>query len=203
MRKMVLLVGLLVAYLSLSGCSASSPEAKLQQAVMQKQAQRITLVSSASPKDVLPAFTNFTWNNEFSQILSGADNNRSEQRFQTYIRSEIISYLATKGYVYQADPTKAEVVLGFLFALEDDRANARIQQNFGLLPGLRAVKVNSPRYKQGTVMLNVISADLKKVYWRAAMQGIKDLEKMQDDKTGERMQSVLDIMMGNFPSAGR
>jgi len=202
MRRMFLLVGVLVAYLSLSGCTSSSPEDKLIQAEMQKQAQRITLVSSASPADVLPAFTNFTWDNEYNQVLSAADY-RSEQRFKTYARSEIIRYLATKGYVYQADPTKAEVVLGFLFALDDDKANARIQQNFGLLPQLRAIKPNSPRYKQGTVMLNVISADLKKVYWRSAMQGIKDLDKMPDDKTGERIQSVLNIMMGNFPPAGR
>lgn len=202
MRRMVLLVGLLVAWFSLSGCTASSPEAQLQQAEMQKEAERITLVSSASPKKVLPAFTNFTWNNEYNLVLSAADN-KSEQQFKAYIRSEIIRYLATKGYVYQPDPMQADVVLGFLFALEDDVADAGIQQKFGLLPGLRAAKVNPPRYKQGTVMLNVISADLQKVYWRSAMQGINDLEKMQDDKTGERMQSVLDIMMGNFPPAGR
>jgi len=202
MKRMFLLVGFLVAYLSLSGCTSSSPEDKLKQAEMQKQAQRITLVSSAKPKDVLPAFTNFTWDNEFSLVLSAADN-RSDQRFKTYARSEIIRYLATKGYAYQADPSKAEAVLGFLFVLDDDRANARIQQNFGLLPQVRAIKANSPRYKQGTVMLNVISADMTKVYWRSGMQGVVDLEKMQDDKTGEKMQSVLNIMMGNFPPAGR
>ncbi|MFT7053852.1 MAG: hypothetical protein ACJAU1_001409 [Psychromonas sp.] len=202
MRRMVLVGALLVTWLSLSGCSTSSPEAKLQQAEMQKQAQRITLVSSASPTDVLPAFTNFTWNNEYNQVLS-ADDNKSEQQFKAYVRSEIIRYLATKGYVYQADPAQAEVVLGFLFVLDDDSANARIQQNFGLLPRLRAARVNSPHYKQGTVMLNVLSADLKKVYWRSAMQGLTDLDKMPNDKTGERMQSVLAIMMGNFPPAGR
>ena len=200
MRKMVLLFGLLVFGFSLSGCTVS-PETEME-SEMQKQAARITLVSSASPRDALPAFTNFTWNNEYNLVLS-ADDNKSEQRFKAYVRSEIIRYLATKGYVYQADPAQAEVVLGFLFALKDDRADAGIQTKFGLLPRLRAAKVNPPRYTKGTVMLNVISADLKKVYWRSAMQGLQDLEKMPDDKTGERMQSVLDIMLGNFPPAGR
>lgn len=200
MRKMVLLFGLLVFGFSLSGCTVS-PETETE-SEMQKQAARITLVSSASPRDALPAFTNFTWNNEYNLVLS-ADDNKSEQRFKAYVRSEIIRYLATKGYVYQADPAQAEVVLGFLFALKDDRADAGIQTKFGLLPRLRAAKVNPPRYTQGTVMLNVISADLKKVYWRSAMQGLKDLEKMPDDKTGERMQSVLGFMLGNFPPAGR
>jgi hypothetical protein len=202
MRRMFLLVGLSVAWLSLSGCSASSPETELQQAEMQKEAQRITLVSSANPKDVLPAFRDFTWKNEYNLVLSAVDS-KSEYKLKAYIRSEIIRYLASKDYVYQPDPMQADVVIGFLFALEDDRGNADIQQKFGLLPRLRGAKVNSLPYKQGTVMLNVLSADLEKVYWRSAMQGIKDLEKMQDDKTGERLQSVLGIMMGNFPPAGR
>jgi hypothetical protein len=202
MRRMFLLAGLLVAWLSLNGCTALSPEAKLQQAEMQKEAQRITLVSSANPKDVLPAFRDFTWKNEYNLVLSAVDS-KSEYKLKAYIRSEIIRYLASKDYVYQPDPMQADVVIGFLFALEDDRGNADIQQKFGLLPRLRGAKVNSLPYKQGTVMLNVLSADLEKVYWRSAMQGIKDLEKMQDDKTGERLQSVLGIMMGNFPPAGR
>ncbi|PKH04502.1 DUF4136 domain-containing protein, partial [Psychromonas sp. MB-3u-54] len=67
----------------------------------------------------------------------------------------------------------------------------------------RTAKVHLPGYKQGTVMLNVLSADLNKVYWRSAMQGINDLEQIKEDETGERLQSVLGIMMGDFPSAGR
>ncbi|MFT6927091.1 MAG: hypothetical protein ACJAZP_002720 [Psychromonas sp.] len=202
MRKIVLLVGLLVAGLSLSGCSASSPETPSKQAEVQQKVKRITLVSSASPRDVLPAFTTFTWNNDYNLVLSGADN-INEQRAKAYIRREIIRYLETKGYVYQPNPVHADVVLGFLFALEDNRANADIQTKFGLLPRLRSAKANPARYRQGTVMLNVLSADLKKVYWRSAMQGVKDLDKMPSDKTDERIQSVLNIMMGDFPTAGR
>lgn len=202
MKRMFLVVGLLAAWLSLSGCTALSPDTKLQQAEIQKETQRIMLVSSASPRDVLPAFTDFTWSNEYNLVLSAVDS-KSEYKLKAYIRNEIIRYLETKGYVYQPEPEQADVVLGFLFALQDNRANADIQQNFGLLPRLRAAKVNSPGYKKGTVMLNVLSADLKTVYWRSALQGINDLEKIQDDKTGERIQSVLGIMMGDFPPAGR
>jgi hypothetical protein len=202
MIRRALLVGLLFAGLSLSGCSTSSSEAQLQPAEMQEKAERITLVSSANPKKVLPAFRDFTWGNEYNLVLSAVDS-KSEYQLKAYIRSEIIRYLETKGYVYQPDPVQADVVIGFLFALQDDVANADIQENFGLLPRLRAAKVNLPGYKQGTVMLNVLSADLKKVYWRSAMQGINDLDKIQEDKTGKRLQSVLGIMMGDFPPAGR
>lgn len=202
MRRTFLLLGLLIAGLSLTGCSSPSSGAKSQKSEMDNKEERITLVSSANPSDVLPAFTSFAWDDEYNLVLSAADY-KGEEQFKAYIRSEIIRYLETKGYVYQANPMQANVVLGFLVALKDDNANAGIQKKFGVLPRLHATKVNSPRYKQGTLMLNVLSADLKKVYWRSAMQGVTDLDKMQNDITSARMQSVLGIMMGNFPPAGR
>jgi hypothetical protein len=202
MKKTFLLVAVLLAGLSIAGCSSPSSKAESQQAKMDNKEDRITLVSSANPPDVLPAFTYFTWDNEYNQVLS-AEDYKGEEQFKAYIRREIIRYLETKGYVYQANPMQADVVLGFLVALKDDNANAGVQKRFGVLPRLHATKVNSPRYEQGTLMLNVLSADLKKVYWRSAMQGVTDLEKMQGDITSERIQSVLDIMMGNFPPAGR
>jgi len=202
MRRMVLLVGLLASLLSIIGCTTGTSEAEVQQTEMQKKAERITVVSSANPADVLPAFTSFTWNNKYNLVLSALDN-ENEQQIKDYIRTEIILYLATKGYVYQADPLQADVVVGFLFALEDDVADELIQEKFGLLPGLNASRVNDPRYKKGTVLLNVVSKDLKKVYWRSAMQGFVDLAKTQDGERSVRMQAILQIMMGRFPQAGR
>lgn len=202
MRRKVLLIGLLVSLLSVIGCSTTPTETESQQAEAQKKAQRIMVVSSGNPVNVLPAFTSFTWSDEYNLVLS-AVNKQSEEQLKEYIRDEIISYLETKGYVYQADPLQADVVLGFLFALEDDVADKQIEERFGLLPGLSAGAVNDPRYRKGTLLLSVISNDLKKVYWRSAMQGFVDLANMQDENRSEKMQSVLQIMMGKFPQAGR
>jgi len=202
MGRKVLLIGLLVSLLSVIGCSTTSTESESPQAETEKKTQRITVVSSGNPVNVLPAFTSFTWNDEYNLVLSAA-NRQSEKQLKEDIRDEISSYLAGKGYVYQADPLQADVVLGFLFALEDDVADRLIEERFGLLPGLSASGVNDPRYRKGTLLLNVLSKDLKKVYWRSAMQGFVDLANMQDDNRSVKMQSVLQIMMGKFPQAGR
>lgn len=198
MKKIGLLVGVLVSLLSVTGCSTNSSDTASKQAAT----QRIRVVSSANPASVLPAFTSFTWNDQYSQVLSATDS-QSQKRVRDNIRVEIIQYLASKGYVYQANPLRADVVLGFLFALEDDSASKGIEKRFGLLPGMNANGNNDHRYKKGTLLLNVLSKDLKKVYWRSAMQGFDDLADTQDSDRSAKMQSVLQIMMGDFPQAGR
>ena len=202
MRKIVLWVSLFASLSMLFACSYSSEEEQLQLAETQSEVQRVTIVSSGEPANVLPAFTSFTWNEDYNKVLSAVDDS-SEYEMKSYIRAQLIQYLATKGYVYQADPMQADVVVGFLFALETDVADELIQQRFGLLPGLNVDGIDDPRYEKGSLLLSVMSADLSAVYWRSALQGLVDLEKGINDPSNERMQSILSMMMGRFPQAGR
>ena len=197
MKKMVLALGFVASFFVLTGCSSSA-----EQAVQERKATRMTVVSSAKPADVLPAFKTFTWNDEYSRVLS-AINEDSERDIQQYIRSEIIRYLKTKGYEYQPDPIQADVVIGFLFALEDDLADQKIQDKFGLLPGISSQGITDKRYEKGSVLLAVLDTRLEQVYWRSAMQGFVDFEKDEKDDRTDNMQTVLGMMMGDFPQAGR
>jgi hypothetical protein len=202
MKKIVLLASLLVSLSALIACSNSVNEEQVKLAEQQRQLERLTLVSSGEPSQVLPAFTTFTWNDDFNRVLSATDDS-SENQIKGYIRGQLIQYLATKGYVYQADPEKADVVLGFLFALEGDVADELIQQRFGLLPGLNVDGVNDPRYEKGSLLLAVMSIDLNVYYWRSAVQGFVDLEKGINNPSDQRMQGILSMMLGRFPQAGR
>jgi len=197
MKKMVLVLSFIASFFVLTGCSSS-----VEQVEQQRKASRMTVVSSAKPVDVLPAFKTFTWNEEYSRVLS-AINEDSERDIQQYIRNEIIRYLKTKGYEYQPDPIQADVVIGFLFALEDDLADQKIQDKFGLLPGISSQGITDKRYEKGSVLLAVLDTRLEQVYWRSAMQGFVDFEKDKNDDDTDKMQTVLGMMMGGFPQAGR
>lgn len=202
MNRIILSFNLFVALMVLSACTSSPSQEQLQQAEAQRAAQRMTMVSSGKPVDVLPAFTSFAWSEQYNRVLS-AVNSDNQQAIKYYIRNELITYLQSKGYQYQPDPMQADVVIGFLFALEDDIADKTIQEKFGLVPGLKNHTQSVPRYKKGTFLLAVLDADLKKVYWRSAMQGFVDLEKDKNDPNTDKMQKILQLMMGEFPEAGR
>ena len=197
MKKMVLALSFVASLFVLAGCSSS-----VEQVELQRKASRMTVVSSAKPAEVLPAFKTFTWNDEYSRVLS-AINDDSESDIQQYIRNEIIIYLKTKGYEYQPDPIQADVVVGFLFALENDLADQKIQDKFGLLPGMNSQAITDKRYEKGSLLLAVLDTKLEQVYWRSALQGFVDFEKDRADTSTHNLQKVLQMMMGDFPKAGR
>jgi len=201
MKKAMLLLSFITLLGLLVGCS-SSIEPISKEPLEERKTSRMTVVSSARPVDVLPAFKSFTWNDGYSEVLS-AVNKSSEQDIQQYIRNEIVRYLQTKGYTYQQDPIQADVVIGFLFALEDDLADQNIQDKFGLLPGISSRSVSNARYEKGTLLLAVLDTRLEQVYWRSAMQGFVDFEKDRSDVQTEHMQTVLKLMMRGFPEAGK
>jgi hypothetical protein len=166
------------------------------------KAQRETIVSSGKPSKVLPAFTTFAWSDEYSKILSTKDV-KNKLQVKNHIKKQIIRYLKTKGYIYQPDPIQADVVIGFLFALNNDIADANIQAKFGLLPGVSSKGVDKNRYAKGTFFLTVLDNKLKIVYWRSVMQGFVNMDKVIENSNGNRFQFILAQMMGEFPLAGQ
>ncbi|MCW8996521.1 MAG: DUF4136 domain-containing protein [Psychromonas sp.] len=198
MKNIVLTVVLLISLIALAACS-SLPKPQPVQA--QNNAARMIVVNSGKPAEVLPAFTTFSWNDEYSVVLSAPDE-QQENALRAYIRNELIAYLKTKGYQYQPDPSQADVVIGFLFAQENTFADKTTQSKFGVLPNMQRKGVSKPGYKKGTLLLAVLNADLNKVYWRSALQGFAGLETEMQDVNSMRMQSILAVMLGGFPKAG-
>ena len=199
MKKLYFLFVLVGIQLTLAGCSTqTTPVKEVQEKV---ETQRLMIVSSGKPSKVLPAFTSYSWSEEYNQVLSSVVG-QNKQEFKMYIRDQIKAYLSTKGYEYKEDPKQADVVVGFLFALEDAVADQTIQERFGLLPGLRRAKANDPRYEKGSLLLTVLDNQQKTIYWRSAVQGFVDLEKDRVESGSSRIQGILNMMLRDFPEAG-
>jgi hypothetical protein len=197
MKKGYLLLGLGGLMLTLVGCT-NQPSSANQEA----QAQRVVLVSSGNPAAVLPAFTTYSWSNDYTAVLSRVGS-INKKEFKSYTREQIQAYLSTKGYQYTPNPDQAEVVFGFLFALDDAVGNKTIEERFGLLPGIKRNNVSEPRYKKGSFLLAVLDNREQNVYWRSAVQGFVDIEKDQAEVKSNRMKAILSMMLGKFPEAGR
>ncbi|WP_166372119.1 DUF4136 domain-containing protein [Psychromonas sp. SA13A] len=200
MKKLYLLFAMIGIQLALYGCSSLTTTDATAQTT--SNTQRLMIVSSGNPPDVLPAFTTYTWSDQYNQVLSGVAG-QNQQQLKGYIRNQITTYLSSKGYQYRADPKQADIVVGFLFALEDDIADQTIQQRFGLLPGLTRSNVNDPRYEKGSLLLAALDNQEKTVYWRSAVQGFVDLEQDRMESGSVRMQYILSMMLGGFPQAGK
>jgi len=161
----------------------------------------LTVVSSGDPADVLPAFTTYTWSAEHRNVLSSMPK-KGKQELKNYLSEEIKYNLSQKGYQYTDNAAQADVVIGFLFALEDAIADRTIQEKFGLLPGLSGTDMTNPRYEKGSFLFAVFDNKDNLIYWRTAAQGFVDLEKDKEDKSSDRFQKILSMMLNGFPRAG-
>jgi len=200
MKKTAFLITMFSFQLFLLGC-ASEPQ-KVDNIQVEVANQPLMMISSGKPSTLLPAFTTYTWSSQYNRILFGPIQG-DETQLQTYIRSELISYLNSKGYVYQKNAQKADVIIGFVFALEDDVGNQNLQKKFGLLPGVIRQRNNQPRYKKGSFILGVLDRESDKTYWRSAVTGFTEFEKDVANKETSRLPLILKMMLGDFPIAGR
>jgi hypothetical protein len=199
MHKIAVTLSFLISLFVLTACSSLSKQ-QAAQIEEQSKAQRMMVISSAEPADVLPAFVTFSWNEQYSTVLSAADNAQTSA-VKAFIRNEAVTYLQKKGYRYQADASQADVVIGFLFALQDTAADKTLQARFGLLPSRKNIVKRG--YQEGTLLLTVLNTELTKVYWRSALLGGSGLQEEVNEKNGEYMQMLLYSMLGGFPKAGR
>jgi len=200
MKNIRLILTMVSLQLFLLGCSSEPSE--LDNAKIEELNQPLMIISSGKPSALLPAFTTYTWSSQYNRILFGPIK-KDEAELQFYIRSELISYLNSKGYVYQKNAQQAEVIIGFLFALEDDVANQQLQNKFGLLPDVIRSRSNQPRYKKGTFVLGVLDRASDKTYWRSAVRGFMDFENDATNQDTSRLPAILNMMLDGFPRAGR
>ena len=200
MKKIALIINLFFAVAVLTACSSATKDKTEKVKTEKVKAERMLVITSAEPAKVLPAFTTFTWDDSYSAVLSATTHNQ-KGAVKAYIREQLIAYLKTKGYRYEPIAMQADVVVGFLFALEDTVADKSMKDRFGILPTNKPTA--RPIYKQGTLLLTVLDSQLEKAYWRSALLGFVDLEDLLDAPDQERMQVILDSMMGGFPKAGR
>ena len=201
MKKIIITISLFASLLMLCACSGIATDANTQAAKKQEKKERIVVISSADPIKVLPAFTTFTWDEGYNRVLSAA-NTLQENQVKASIRKQLTTYLQTKGYHYQPASSKADVTIGFLFAMRDTTATKEIAAKFGLPPSHNKNQIVRG-YKKDTFFVTVLDNLNTKVYWRSMLQGATGLGNKLQDANNIYMQDILQSMMGGFPKAGR
>jgi len=199
MRKKGLLSLIVGLSFILLGCTSTVDE------VQNDVDPALVLVNSGKPSAVLPAFTTYAWSAQYNRVLFGPVLNH-EGQLKAYIKTEVARYLKTKGYQQQRDPESADVVIGFVLAVNDDVANPQLESKFGLLPGTQRQRANDARYKKGTFVLAILNNQLDKTYWRTAVVGLNDFETSPEHPLkpeDSRLPALLPIMLNGLPQAGR
>ncbi|MGJ8580951.1 MAG: DUF4136 domain-containing protein, partial [Psychromonas sp.] len=148
MKQYLLLIVLL--QLGLAGCTTTP----VAEEAVNVEPEPLVLVSSGKPSKVLPAFTTYSWNDDYNFVL--AKEEATMLVLTPYIREQIEMYMSDKGYKLVGQGERSEIVIGFLFAADDVIANNQVEQRFGLIPGTVRHKGSDPRYNKGSLILSAL-----------------------------------------------
>jgi hypothetical protein len=106
---------------------------------------------------------------------------------------EIIANLARNKFHLAQEGDKVDFYVGFGLALSDDLSDTKINEKFGVSPGLNADKDNN----KGSFLIYVDDATTNQRVWRGAAQGFVDEEFTQDERQA-RAEKVVDMLLSQY-----
>ncbi|MCE2573518.1 DUF4136 domain-containing protein [Motilimonas eburnea] len=161
--------------------------------------KRTTIVSDSTPKQSIPIAKSYTFVDKVNVVVE--DSRLEPAQVQQEIRNAIAAVMQDKGYTYEPDLAKADLVMGFLLALESGVSDQQLIAKFGLSPGL--VSLNSDgRYEKATLVVGAMATDTETLYWKSMLQGFADFERARDESE-RRLDTLVAQMLSDLPQAGQ
>lgn len=165
----------------------------------EQQMQRVTIVSDAQPDQTIPAFNTYSFVDKVNVVIE--DPRIDAKQVQQEVRDAIAAVMQAKGYSYEPESEKADLVMGFVFSLESGLADADLTRLFGMSAGVVGVG-SEGRYEKATLVLGVMSPNTEQLLWKTMVQGFADFEKPKQESTG-RADAIVGRMLENLPQAGQ
>ncbi len=179
----------------LAACSKSETTAV---EAASKDVQRTTIVSDATPKQSIPISKSYTFVDQVNVVV--ADPRLDQQQVQEEIRNAIAAVMQEKGYTYEPELAQADLVMGFVLALESGVSDEQLIAKFGLSPGLVSIS-HDGRYEKATLVLGAMATDTETIFWKSMLQGFADFERTQQESE-RRVDGLVAQMLAELPKAG-
>ena len=182
--------------LGLTACSDSISQAQ----VSVEKAKRTTIVSASQPADVIPASWTYSWTERVNIVPPHEKFNQDTVKKE--FRAAVRTAMEQKGYRFEPVAEQADLLMGFLVAMESSMRDEEIGALFGLSPGLMSSGEDPERYEKGTVVIAVLNPVNQQVYWHTALQGFADFEQTKPG-VQSRLNGLVAQMLSDFPLAGK
>jgi len=167
------------------------------QASENPELQRTSIVVVSQPEFKLHSKQLFAWADNYADV-SGALI-KSEFSVQQLIDVAIKQALNTKGSGFQSK-TENSLLVQYHVSLESEMDDTALAINYGLAPGLRANSSATKKHERGTLVVDFIDPQLKKVVWRGAIGVFTGIEKTSQARQ-QRVNTLLSELFSGLPSA--
>jgi len=162
------------------------------QAQENPELQRSSIVVVAQPEFNIQPDQQFSWAENYADI-SGALK-KSEFSVQQLIDEAIIQALKHKGMSVKNDAQK-RLLIQYHVSLESEMDDTALAINYGLAPGLRSNNPATRKHERGTLVVDFVDPQLKKVVWRGAIGVFTGIENTEQGRQ-QRINGLLVELFG-------
>jgi len=158
--------------------------------------QRSSIVVVSQPEFKIEPDQQFSWADNYADI-SGALK-KSDFSVQQLIDKAIYQALKSKGMSIKPAAEKG-LLIQYHVSLESEMDDTALAINYGLAPGLRANNPATRKHERGTLVVDFVDPQLKKVVWRGAIGVFTGIENSEHGRQ-QRVNGLLDELFGNLAS---
>ena len=189
LRKIVLIgKGLLVGAL-LAGCATTE--------VVPENDRQVAFVTVHHSIFHIPVSATYRWSDGFMQ-QSDTDIIKNVPMWGL-LKQGIEQEMQRKGYRQVRQNEQADIDISFAAALTSSLDDQKIQQKYGLVPGLMVNPLNPQRYEKGTLIFDVLNPRTNKLAWRTAGQALASLKAISLPDRQARIRGFVKKLLAFLP----
>lgn len=188
-------ISLILKFILLSSLLASCAS---KQAI-QPENMQVSFVTVHHSKLLIPVNATYQWSEGF--IHQASEGRLHYIDMWSLLKQGIEQEMQNKGYQKVAQTEQADIDISFVAALTSALDDNKIQQQYGLVPGLVTQRIDHHRYEKGTLIFDVVNPDSQQLAWRTAGQALASLEDIPLAERQARIEVFVKKLLAFLPDA--
>lgn len=157
---------------------------------------RSSVVVVAQPEFALLKLKSFSWASNHADISVGLK--KTAFSVTDLVDEAIKQAIKQKSYAF-SDNSKGSLLIQYHVSLASELSDTALTLKYGLSPGLRANSLIAKEHERGTLVVDIIEAELNKVVWRGAVEVFTGVEDTQEGRQ-KRVNSLMLELFSGIPS---
>ena len=194
-RKWTLyLLTLCTSMLVLTGCSQPGVA---KDTAARERAVPFTIVASGDSTADIGSATTYAWKPDMHAV-HGAPR-LGDVPVAELLEDAISGAMNKKGYRHTGPRDAGDLQIGYLVAIGDAEAVRKMEDRYGVQPGLAVASPDPGRYEKGTLIITVVDRRSGLVAWRSALQGFAS-QNISEETRRERINDIVTRMLAGIPA---
>jgi len=165
----------------------------------QPESMQVSFVTVHHSKLLIPVNATYQWSEGF--VHQASEGRLHHIDMWSLLKQGIEQEMQNKGYRKIEQTEQADIDISFIAALTSALDDQKIQQQYGLVPGLVTQRIDHHRYEKGTLIFDVVNPKTQQLAWRTAGQALASLDDIPLAERQARIAVFVQKLLAFLPDA--